>query len=220
MSQYSARGGPRSKGADVTARNNASSPPPTTLETPLPRSTVTHYNRGGKGNEWDHIVEDGAVKEALVHDQMRVLELGLGHRNKPAVAGLRGGARIPKPKDPSIQKESKHLHLLRRRAFSLTGSDRSAPNDHPSISGNSVQQRAYEPSFISTDTGQSAYLSNFTVPSFVRDQEDPVLTCSSTESLSSNTEQQRLRSFSRTLEDPVHIPKGSPLEPHGKITPP
>jgi hypothetical protein len=113
--------------------------------------------------------------------------------------------------------------VFRRRATSLTSSDQDALDDFSLYDDdNSLRQRGYQSSLISSDGSQSARLSNFTVPSFLRGREDSVsLICSSTESLTLDAENQRIRSFSlssRTSEDSVHTPESSPLEPHTRFS--
>lgn len=60
------------------------------------------------GNEWDYVVEEGVFERALAHDQLRLEELHwheFDHRISRT--GLRGGARIPKKKDPKDPKVKK-----------------------------------------------------------------------------------------------------------------
>jgi len=106
------------------------SPPPTVIEAPLPRGTVrtcsqlcfvllfslfltlrltiaqsSHYLRGGRGNEWDYVVEDGVFERAMAHDRRRLQELEWREYDRRiARTGLRGGAAIPKKKVPNTEK--------------------------------------------------------------------------------------------------------------------
>jgi len=70
-----------------------------------PSSKTSHYLRGGTGNEWDYVIEDGVFERALAYDRIRLQELKWQDFNhRLSKTGLRGGAPIPKKKEPKTKK--------------------------------------------------------------------------------------------------------------------
>jgi hypothetical protein len=106
------------------------------------------------------------------------------HDHRIAKTGLRGGALIPKKKDPKLKDKTGRfackfimgavwiflipLPVLRKRKDSMTTSETGESSiTSPTSSGKSLEQRLYEMSITSSDDTQSIALSNFTAPTFM-----------------------------------------------------
>jgi len=90
------------------------------------------------------------------------------HDHRIAKTGLRGGALIPKKKDPKLKDKTGRFAFLRKRKDSMTTSETGeSSTTSPSSSGKSLEQRLYEMSIASSDDTQSIALSNFTAPTFM-----------------------------------------------------
>jgi len=219
----------------VTARANVSSAPHTVLETPLPRDQASHYLRGGTGNEWHYVVEEGVFERALANDMVRLQELKwVEADHKVSRTGLRGGG-MPKPKDPNRVKKPRMrgLAIFRKKANGETtiGSEStpttpSSPSDftlssYPTrdFEDKSLEQRLYELSIASSDDHESIAFSNFTTPTWLLADDD----ASSQHSTSSDTSTigdhgQRTRSLSLSsvgTVDSLWTPEVSPARSHG-----
>ncbi|KAG8761456.1 hypothetical protein FRC14_003869 [Serendipita sp. 396] len=185
---YSSRGGSRTKGSDGLARANASPPPSTALETPLPRSVHSHYARGGE-NEWNYSVEDGDFDEAMLHDHLRLQQLGWVNQGHPP-RSLRGGPAIPG--QTSKPKKQLRLRSLFRKSKAGSGS---GSLSSPTSTGSSDP---YQHSEIWSEETQSVALSDFTSPSFLPDEIDSYDGYEPGEPDTATIEEARTRSFSLT----------------------
>lgn len=201
---------------------------------------AAHYLRGGTGNEWQYVVEDGVFERALAHDRLRLQELKWHQYDiKVAKTGVRGGARFPKkkePKDPNAKKTGpKVISIFRKRAGSTSSAEASGSLSSPTSPSDfslshfptrdfeekSLEQRLYELSIASsTDLEGSIALSDFTAPTFLLADydEDDLQHSSSEESIASTIGHQRIRSLSlssEAMDDPLAGPNASPVHSHG-----